>query len=132
MNKPLLIPALATLTVLVSLLVLPTIGLAACVDTNDVCEPGLGEDPNNCVDCQVKEGANPMATLDNVLNWLFTILIAFAGIMIVIAAFYFVTASGNPETVAKARQFVIYALIGVLVALLARGMIYLISKMIKA
>lgn len=128
MKKPLLIPALFTLTVLIGSLISPMIGLAAC-DTDRACEPQEGETPDNCTDCVVQTGADPMKTLSSVLNWLFTILIAFAGIMIVIAAFYFVTASGNPETVAKARQFIIYALIGVIVALLARGMIYLVSRM---
>lgn len=130
MKKPLLIPVALTLTVLFGLLILPASGLAIC-DNDNACEPQEGEDPGTCDDCIVKTGADPMRTLSNVLNWLFTILIAFAGIMIVIAAFYFVTASGNPETVAKARQFVIYALIGVVVALLARGMIWLVSRMIK-
>ena len=130
MKKILLTPVLISLSVLLGLLVLPAIGLAACVNANDVCEPGLGEDPGNCPDCVVQETASPMKTLDAVLNWLFTILMAFAGIMIVVAAFYFVTASGNPETVAKARQFIIYALIGVIVALLARGMLWLVSRMV--
>ncbi len=131
MKKLLLIPSLLTLTVLLGLLVSPAIGLAIC-DDDRACEPQEGENPDTCpFDCTVKTGADPMKTLSSVLNWLFTILIAFAGIMIVVAAFYFVTASGNPETVAKARQFIIYALIGVLVALLARGMIFLVSRMIS-
>jgi len=130
MKKLLLIPVLITLTVLVGLLVSPAIGLAAC-DRDYACEPDQGEDPDNCAyDCKVP-ASNPIATLDSILNWLFTILMAFAGIMVVIAAFSFVTAAGNPETVAKARQFVMYALIGVIVALMSRGMIWLVSRMVK-
>ncbi len=129
MKKLLLIPSLLTLTVLLGLLVLPTTGLAIC-DSDRACEPQEGETPDNCADCVVPTSADPMRTLSSVLNWLFTILIAFAGIMIVIAAFYFVTASGNPETVAKARQFIIYALIGVIVALLARGMLWMVARMV--
>jgi len=132
MKKNLLIPSLVTLTVLVGLLISPAIGLAVCTNNNNqVCEPGLGEDPSCGTDCVVQETANPMRTLDSVLNWLFTILMAFAGIMVVVAAFYFVTASGNPETVAKARQFIIYALIGVIVAVLARGLIWLAARMVR-
>ena len=130
MKKLLLIPALVTLTVLVGLLISPAIGLAVC-DSDRACEPQEGETPDNCADCVVQTGANPMATLSSILNWLFTILMAFAGIMIVVAAFSFVTASGNPETVAKARQFVLYALIGVIVALLARGMLWMIARMVS-
>jgi hypothetical protein len=130
MKKLLLIPVLVTLSVMIGFLVLPTVGLAAC-DSDEACEPDQGETPDNCSnDCAVP-ASDPMATLSNILNWLFTILMAFAGIMIVIAAFSFVTAAGNPETVAKARQFVMYALIGVVVALMSRGMLWLVLRMVK-
>jgi hypothetical protein len=51
-----------------------------------------------------------------------------AVIYIIMAAFNFVTAAGDPEKVTKARNFVLYALIGVLVAFAAKGLINLISK----
>jgi len=63
--------------------------------------------------------------LSNIVNWLFTVLLIVAAIFIVIAAYYFVTASGNPETVSKARNFVLYALIGVAVAVASRGLVAL-------
>jgi hypothetical protein len=72
-----------------------------------------------------------MAALNRITNWLFTILVAVAGIAIVIAGYYFVTASGNPEQIAKARNFIYYALIGVVVALLGRGMIALVQTIVK-
>ena len=61
--------------------------------------------------------------LNSIVNWLFTILLIVAVIFILIAAFNFITAAGDPEKVKTARQFVIYALIGVVVALLARGLV---------
>ncbi len=69
--------------------------------------------------------------LSNVVNWLFTILLIVAAIFIVIAAYYFVTAGGNPETVSKARNFVLYALIGVAVAVAARGLVALARSIIE-
>ncbi len=62
---------------------------------------------------------------------MFTILLVVAAIFIIIAAFYFVTAAGNPETISKARNFVLYALIGVMVAAMARGLVYMVQKIIK-
>ena len=125
MKKLLLIPVLISLSVLV----LPTIGLAACVLDN-VCDTLAGERPDNCADCTVPVNADPIQTLNKVLNWVFTILLVFAALMIVVAAFYFVTAAGNPETLTKGREFVIYAMVGVLVALLARGFVWIVQKMI--
>lgn len=123
MKKLLLIP------VLISVLVLPAVGLAVACDQDGWCDPG--ETPDTCPnDCELRE-VNVMDTFDKIINWLFAGLIAFAAIMIVVAAYYFVTASGNPETVAKARHFVMYALIGVVVALLARGFVVLVQMITR-
>jgi hypothetical protein len=73
-----------------------------------------------------------MDALSNVVNWLFTILLIVAAIFIVIAAYYFVTASGNPESVSRARNFVMYALIGVAVAVAARGLVALARSIIES
>lgn len=68
-----------------------------------------------------------MRMLNSIVDWLFTILLVVAAIWLVIAAFYFVTAQGDPDRVAKARNMVLYALIGVLVAFAARGLVRLVE-----
>lgn len=72
-----------------------------------------------------------MVVLNRIVDWLFTILLVIAAIAIVIAAYYFVTAAGDPERAGKARQFVIYALVGVLVAFLARGLVVLVERIAR-
>ena len=47
---------------------------------------------------------------------------------IVMAAFSFITASGDVEKIAKARQWVLMALVGVAVAFMARGLVDLIGR----
>ena len=84
--------------VLISLLVLPAIASADVWD--DLFGGGKKEIPESDV----------MATLENIANWLFTILLVVAVIFIVVAAFWFVTASGDPDKTKKARDFVLYAL----------------------
>ena len=66
-------------------------------------------------------------TILSVRDWLFYILLIIAAIFIIIAAYYFVTAAGDPEKVKNAKNFVLYALIGVLVALMARGLVSLVK-----
>lgn len=100
---------LSVLTLL-GFLLLPLVGLAETTSSDEI---------------------DVMAALNRITNWLFTILVAVAGIAIVIAGYYFVTASGNPEQIAKARNFIYYALIGVVVALLGRGMIALVQTIVK-
>lgn len=98
-------------SILISLVAIPTIGLALTTPTETLTE------------------TDPIAVLNRIANWLFAILLIVAAIAIIIAAFQFVTASGDPEKVGSARQFVLYAMIGVLVALLAKGLIALVLKL---
>jgi len=61
--------------------------------------------------------------LDSIINWLFGILIVVAIIFFIIAAFQFVTGGGDPEKVDSARKMVLYGIIGLIVAIFARGLI---------
>ena len=54
-------------------------------------------------------------------NWVFAIFLAISLIYIVLAAFQFVTGGGKPEDITAARQKLIYAIIGIAIALLAAG-----------
>jgi hypothetical protein len=57
--------------------------------------------------------------LAQVANYLFWILLAVSIIVIVYAGILFVTASGNTEQVEKARGIILYAVVGIIVAMLA-------------
>jgi len=70
--------------------------------------------------------------LGDVVGYLFTILLIVAAIFLVIAGFNFVTASGEPDKIAKAKTFVIYALVGVAVAVASRGLIALVREVMGA
>jgi hypothetical protein len=69
--------------------------------------------------------------IDSIGNIIFVILLAVAGILLIISGFMFVTAGGNPENVTRARQFLINALIGVAIALAAKGMVALIVNILS-
>jgi len=69
-----------------------------------------------------------MDLLNNVTNWLFAILLITAAIWIIIAGYNFITAGGDSEKTNTARNFVLYALIGVLVGFAAKGLVVLVSK----
>ncbi len=68
--------------------------------------------------------------LDKIISYLFGIFLAFAVIFFIIAAFNFITAQGEPEKVKRARDFVLWALIGVLVAFVSRGLIEFIKGLV--
>ena len=60
-------------------------------------------------------------TVNSVVDWVFMILIALAVIMTLIGAITFITASGSPEKAMAGRNYLIFALVGLIVALLARA-----------
>lgn len=71
-----------------------------------------------------------MVVLDNIVNWLFAILLVVAALFIIVAAYNFVTAAGDPEKTTAARNFVLYALIGVLIAFVAKGLVALVGRIV--
>ncbi len=64
----------------------------------------------------------------NVVNWLFMAIMIVVVILIMVGAFTLLTAGGSEEGVKKGRNYVVFALIGVAVALLARALPYLIRS----
>ncbi len=73
---------------------------------------------------------DPEVALERIFNWLFGIAITLAAVCILLAAFYFITAAGNPEQANKGRQWLLYAVVGVVIALVARGVPMMVERII--
>ena len=73
-----------------------------------------------------------MESLGNIADWLFYILIGVSVLFIVIAGLEYVTAQGDPEKIKAAGQKVLYALIGIIVASLAKGLVILVQYFPKS
>ena len=101
-------------TTLISLLALPMVSSA----TNGI--PDIIDDPQDIVDI-----------IENIANWVFAILLALALLFILMAAWQFLSSGGDPMRVEKARNNLLYAVIGIAVALLARGIVELVRVIIE-
>jgi hypothetical protein len=66
--------------------------------------------------------------IEKVWVYLYWISFPIATLMIVIAGFMFVTASGNENQIKKAKDLLLYTFIGFLVIILAQGVVLLIKK----
>ena len=97
-----------------------TIGLIAPSDA-------FAEQPGKVI-----PNADIVKSLGNIADWIFYILIGVAVLFIVIAGLEYVTAAGDPEKIKLAGQKVLYALIGVIVASLAKGLVLLAQYMPKS
>ena len=60
--------------------------------------------------------------LQQVVGWVYRAFFVVAALFIIIAAFYYLTAQGNPEKVGEAKNMIIYAVVAIVVALIAVGM----------
>jgi len=69
---------------------------------------------------QPKNVQDIIRLVDQIVQWFETIIFAIAIIMILVAAFQFLTAAGNEEKVATARKSLVWGLVGIAVALFAR------------
>lgn len=65
-------------------------------------------------------------TIARIGNLLFTFLIVVAAVMLVIAGVLFVTAAGSETQITRARNMLLYALLGIVLAVLARGLVTLL------
>lgn len=62
-----------------------------------------------------------MNTLYSITDWIFIILVGVASLFVVIGAFILLTSAGAPEKVTSGRNYILYAAIGLIVAMLARA-----------
>ncbi|MFH1462388.1 MAG: pilin [bacterium] len=62
-----------------------------------------------------------LSTIYNITDWIFVVMVAIAGLMVIMGAFTLLTAAGSPEKVTSGRNFIMYAAIGLIVGFLARA-----------
>ena len=68
--------------------------------------------------------------LNSLINWAFYIILFAAVLMIVAAAFVFLTAAGDQEKTSKARGYILYAIIAVVIAFLAKAIVALVANIL--
>ena len=71
-----------------------------------------------------------LGILNLLASWMFTILLVVAVIVIIIAAFKYLTSGGDPDKVKSATQMLIWAVVGVGVAILVYGIINIVTQLV--
>lgn len=72
-----------------------------------------------------------LKVINKVQAWLFWILMSLAVVFIIVSAYFFLFSGGDPKKVEQAKNQLIYSVIAVAVALLARSIIALVSKILS-
>ncbi|HUX35409.1 MAG TPA: hypothetical protein VMV71_00040 [Candidatus Paceibacterota bacterium] len=89
--------------------------------------PAAVPPPNTNVQFTTISGA-----LCTLVNWIFTLLMILTVIFILFAAFNYLTSSGEEEKIKKANHQLLYAAIAVIIAILSRGLPFLVGQFIGA
>ena len=74
---------------------------------------------NSIAECNVAKEDNLIPVITTIINVLIGVLGIVAVIVIIFAGIQFVTSSGDAQKVAKAKNTILYGVIGLLIALLA-------------
>lgn len=69
--------------------------------------------------------------IDSIINFIFSIAIVIAPIMIIVSGFYFVTAAGDPEKIKTAKRIILYTMIGLIIVILAKGLISMLGEVLE-
>ncbi len=71
-----------------------------------------------------------LGVMNTIIDWLFTALMVFAVIMIIYAAFSYLTAGGDEEKISKAHKTIVYAVVAIAVAFLSRGISFVVQQLL--
>jgi hypothetical protein len=103
---------------LASVIVSPALALAATGDDDDDME------------IETAPTINVEEALGRITNYAFVIVLIVAVFFILLSGFWFITAGGDPDKLTKARMNLFYGVIGVIVALLAKGLVGLVRGVV--
>ncbi len=69
--------------------------------------------------------------INTIINYIFAFLIILATVMVLYAAYLYLTAGGDEESVSKAKEVIIYAAVGVAVALLSQAVAFIVASIVR-
>jgi magnesium-transporting ATPase (P-type) len=124
----------AFLFIFLSLLILPafTFAKTPAPDCNTHCsDPNTYDFPPNqvCI-CNPLKAPDFETLINNIINFIFYIALAIAPLAVVTGAFNILTSGGDPKKVETGKNIIIYALVGLIVVMLAKGIVTVIRNML--
>jgi hypothetical protein len=128
MTKPILIALIAITSLFFQAVAQPNVAYAACGGNNSAkgqVLTGAGETGNDCNDKAVN---NLIQTIVKILSFIIGVV---AVIMIMVGGFKYITSNGDTNGVANAKSTLIYALVGLAIAILAQFLVGFVLSTVK-
>jgi len=92
----------------------------------------LGETTTITIPNPLGETSDVNTLIDKILDFLIKIALVLTPIIVVYAGFLYITAGGNEEKIKRANKVLIWALIGLAVVLIAKGVPALIKEFLES
>lgn len=93
--------------------------------------PLLGFAQGGVSPVNIPEQVNIPDLLGKVINWAFGLLLLLAAVFIVVAAYYYLTSAGSEDGIKTAKGYLLYAIVAIVVAFLARGIVYIVRQLLN-
>jgi len=103
-----------------------TIGLAIVSSVLPLLASAQATPPGSMAGANTVTTSNVKDYMGAILNWVFYFFIVLAVVFILIAAFSYLTAGGDEQKITKAKNELIYAIIAVVIAVLAKAIVNLV------
>ena len=87
-----------------------------------------GPEAADILDSPVKDVTTIQQIFINIIGWIYTVFFAVAVLFILLAAYNFVTSSGSEDKVSLAKNQLKYAVIAIVVALVASGVSVVVER----
>lgn len=97
---------------------------------NPICED-LSDEQKALVGCQTVDKGDFTSTLQQIINVIISIVGIFAVLMLVLAGQKYITSAGDPQKIKQAKDAILYAVIGIIVASLAWAIVNFVVSNIK-
>jgi hypothetical protein len=119
-------------------------GLGCCCDTGRGCtkipapdcttycsNPACFYPPQNqvCI-CNPLKAPDFETLVNNIISFLLTLALVLVPIIIIIGAYFIMTAGGDPGKVGKGKNIIIYSLIALVIILLAKSLVAIIKEIL--
>lgn len=113
-----------------SLLVFPLLSFAVPTGTVKSIMPSANSSVGNQMQVSMTDGSI-VDTVSLVANYVVGALLLLAVFYVLLAAYNYMTSGGEADKIKKGRDYIMYAGIGVVIALLAKGIVSLVLSAVK-
>ncbi len=80
--------------------------------------------------CNPLQACDFQELIDKIMNFIFVLAVVAVPLIIIVGAFQLLTSGGDPKKIGAGKNIITYALIGLAIILLARGIIAMIQQAI--